>query len=118
MAAIAVAGEATGTDGGLAPLGDRRHEMEQGESGRQLQRVVPFDADVSVLPPARPRPTVLGEQAVEAGGGCFAGVAYGRVRRREIHGVRLVRDHAVDDRTVVDGDPDLVGGGRDPTTPW
>ena len=67
VAAVAGPAQAARSDGRLALVGDRRHQVEQREADRALELRVALDHDVGVLPTRGPRLAVLAEQALEAG---------------------------------------------------
>ncbi len=97
MAAVGLTREAAGADRGLARMGHRPHEVEQGEPGRDLQVVVAFDADVRACPPVGHAPPVFGGQMVEAEPAGLVGGCDGPFGVRSVPGCGLVGHDPVDD---------------------
>src|SRR5206468_7111438 len=66
VAAVGGTGEAARADSRLAVVRDRGHEMEEGDSNRELEVGIAFDDHVRLLPASRPALAVLAKQALES----------------------------------------------------
>src|SRR5207247_3989179 len=82
MAPIAGTREAARSDGGLARVAHRAHEVVEREADRRLNLRSPFDDDVRFVPPRSPAGSVIGEQSLESAALCCGEQFDGLLLRR------------------------------------
>ena len=114
VASIGTATHPSGTHGGLVPVADRAHEVEESEADRSLELVIALDPDIGVRPAARPGGPLLDQESVEARRFGFDQVSNGVDDRRRPNGLGAVGRESVEPSSRATRRSRFAGGGRYP----